>query len=96
MKYIDNNTRFSGTSGALGSTILFENQQELDQYAEEMRNRPGYKYQLWDEHPISFPCLMMEIGEMYNPNGADWKLNAFIYDAVIHEDDDEDEEERVA
>jgi len=93
MKHIDNDTRFTGTCGSLlGGGILFENQDEFDAHIEEKRVQPGRKYKLWDEIPLSFPCIMFDIGQMYNPDGADWTLNAFIYDAVIHEDDEDGSE----
>lgn len=87
MKYIDGNAIITGRISGMGyAHYLFENQKEFDEHIEEKRNAPGRKYKLWDENPESFPCLMFEIGDMGNPNGADWTLNAFIYDVTVQED----------
>tara|TARA_B100000929_G_scaffold124770_2_gene98809 strand:- start:2056 stop:2325 length:270 start_codon:yes stop_codon:yes gene_type:complete len=89
MKYIDNDTRFTARASSLyGASRLFESKEEFEKHIEEKRNTPGRKYKLWDENPESFPCLMLEIGEMYNPDGADWTLNTFLYDVEIHDDEE--------
>ena len=89
MKYISDDTRFTArTSSFFGASQLFESKEEFEKHIEEKRNAPGRKYKLWDDNPESFPCLMLEIGEKYNPDGADWTLNTFLYDVEIHEEED--------
>lgn len=88
MKYIDNDTRITVRASSLyGMSALFENKEDFEKYLDEKRNAPGRKYKLWDESPERFPCLMIEIGEKYNPDGADWTLNTFLYDVEVHEDE---------
>lgn len=97
MKYLDNDARITATIGGYRYPILLENQEDLDEYREGLkgrsythqgRERPIPNQKLWDETPERFPCLMLTVGEMSNPDGADWIVNMFMYDVEIHDEEE--------
>lgn len=67
---------------------FFKNQEELDAYKASLRVVGPYE-QLWDETPDKFPCLMLIASRTYNPDGADYIHNLFLYDVEAVEEDEE-------
>lgn len=95
MKYLDCDARITGTISGYRDSIIFESQQEVDDYSASLKGR-SYEWQgqqrpiphqkLWDDKPERFPCLMIVAAEMSNPDGADWIINSFLYDVEICEE----------
>ncbi|AXK43841.1 hypothetical protein [Erythrobacter aureus] len=95
MNYIDSDARIAGTLSLTHNPLLFENQEQLDEYKASLigrshewqgRTRPIPHQKLWDEDPERFPCLMIPVAEKHNPDGADWIMNLFLYDPEIIEE----------
>lgn len=91
------NIRFTATAEYY-DTRVFENEDQFIQYLDSHwdTNSFGRRFQarcLLNEEPDRYPCIMISCGQRELQSGRDEIQNIFLYDVVVHEEEEEPEAE---
>jgi hypothetical protein len=94
------NIRFTATADEY-DTRLFKTEDDFIAFLDTLwGHHGGYPHDrskriqhrvLRDPEPLRYPCVMLSAGQNELYNGQDEIHNIFLYDVVIHDEDDEED-----